>query len=761
MRWRSTVGLFAALAAACGEGNGEGRFASLQFPPPPATAAASVQLGDFAGAEACASCHAEQYDAWTGSTHGRAGGPPSAAVVIAPFDGREIRFADAVVVPRVRAGVYEFVVRQEGFDETVYRVDGVVGRGHMLGGGTQGFVTRWSDGTERFLPWDWSRGASSWFCNTGSRLDRGWVPITAEMRLADCGDWPPIRPLGTVGRFANCQECHGSQILARREPGEGYRTQHTSLQVNCESCHGPARRHVELMFAGGVTGTDIGLRSLVGLDEDASLRVCFGCHALKDVVREGYLPGEPLEAYYALKFPVLGDDPYFADGRVKVFAYQANHLASACYLQGPMDCVSCHEPHGQGYWDVARRPLSGPYDDGQCTACHASKAVDVEAHSFHPAGSEGSRCVSCHMPYLQHPEVGASVPFARADHTIPVPRPVFDADLGIEGACAGCHEERTALELERQARAWWGELKPHRPLVRGLVGELRARNLAEAAELLLQPEETDPLIQFQALARLLSGYLRPDDESLPAEVVADLTALAASPDLDVRALALASLHWTRGNDRAVRSELVAALSDAPDDAALRGRWRLALGFLGDRARDGGELAQARAAYAKALEIAPEDPGVLLALGLMHNAEGAYDAAAGAFRRSLAADPLQPLAYVNLGIALASSGDVGGARDAYAEALRLNPHEALAHYNLGNLEQRAGDYAAAASSYRRAVEAEPGLGSAHFELARTLIRLERPVEALPHARRAVEFLPDHAPSRQMLSDLERLAGGARP
>ena len=63
-----------------------------------------------------------------------------------------------------------------------------------------------------------------------------------------------------------------------------------------------------------------------------ALETCFRCHALKDVVREGYLPGEPLERYYALKFPVLGDQPYFADGRVRSFAYQANQLASACYL---------------------------------------------------------------------------------------------------------------------------------------------------------------------------------------------------------------------------------------------------------------------------------------------------------------------------------------------------------------------------------------------------------------------------------------------
>ena len=728
------------------------------FPAPVPRAVATTTLADFVGSEACASCHQDQYRAWARSTHGRAGGEPGPDVVIAPFDGGAIRFADAVVIPRIRGGIYEFVVRQDHFPEMAYRVDGVIGGGHMLGGGTQGFLTRLDDGTERFLPWDWSRAEGAWFCNTGSRLDEGWIPITRELRLAHCGDWPPLRPIGTVDRFANCQECHGSQIQTKLDPrAQAYHTDYTTLQVNCESCHGPARRHLAWAESGTPDG-DIGLESLAYLDKDASLEVCFRCHALKDVIKEGYLPGESLDRHYALKFPVLGDQPYFADGRVRTFAYQANHLASACYLQGPMDCVSCHEPHGQGYWDTNKKPLASPFDDGQCTSCHPSKLVDVEAHTFHAAGSRGSRCVSCHMPYLQHPEVGPAVRFSRSDHTIAIPRPVFDADLGIAGACAQCHRDRTPLELQGEARAWWGELRPHRPLVQGQVDELRARNVTEAAALLIHPDEVDPPIQFQALSRLLTGYLNPDDGTLPAGVVAGLAALAAGPDLDVRALALASLHWARGDDPSVRRVLVDALGHASDDEALRGRWVLALGFLGDTHRDREDLDRAMAAYRKALEIRPGDPGVLDAEGSLRNRTGEYETAVSLFRQSLQADALQPLRWVNLGIALNGTGDVAGAAEAYDRALRLNPREAVALFNMGNLRQRAGDLRGAADAYLRAVASDPGLGPAHFELARVYILLERPADALPHARRAVEFRPDHLPSRRMLQDLERALGG---
>lgn len=731
---------------------------SLDFPPPPSASATTTSRADFAGADACRACHQDQYDAWKGSTHGRAGGSAGPDVVIAAFDGSPIRFLDATVIPRIRGGVYEFVVRQDDFDEEVFTVDGVIGGAHMIGGGTQGFISRVADGTERFLPWDWSGDSGDWFCNTGSRTNQGWRPITPRMSLADCGDWPPIRPLGTVDRFANCQECHGSQITTMLDPGIGYLTEYTTLQVNCESCHGPGARHVELAEA-GFPRAEAGIESLANLDKDEALAVCFQCHALKDVLREGYLPSESLETYYALKYPMLGDQPYFADGRVRSFAYQANHLASACYLEGPMDCASCHEPHAQEYWDINRTILDDPLDDRQCTSCHQSKATDVADHTFHPEGTEASKCVSCHMPYLQHQEVGDDIPFARSDHTIAIPRPVFDAGLGLETACAQCHQDLSPLQLESQARAWWGEIKPHRPVVEGIYTEFRARNMAEAADLLLHPEETDPLAQFQAMSRLLTGYLQPNAGSLPPAVEADLLAFLENPDLDLRSLAASSLHWSVGDDPDVRGRLVELLERTQSDEALRGRWLLALGFLGDRARDADDFETSAIAYEKALELSPGDPRVLHALGQMHNRAGSFDKAIMSIRASLAVDPQQPLAWVNLGIALSGSGDQGSAREAYQEALNLNPREALAHFNLGNSLQAAQRYDEAAEAYRQAVAADRGLGRGHFELARTLIRLERYAEALPHARRAVEFMPNHVNSRQMLADLERSLGGA--
>ena len=740
-------------ASGCGEGGGEDTESPLdsvesRLGRPSTLALDHIERDDFVGAEACASCHEDQYLAWTGSTHGRAGGPADGGTLIAAFDGNPIVFRDGSVVPTESDGVYSFVVRQEGQEEVRYVVDGLIGGGHLLGGGTQGFVSRRPDGTVRFLAYDYSRHADAWFCNTGSRTDEGWVIIRPDMAMAECGDFPPVRVVGTYPRFANCQSCHGSQIEATLEPGVGVDTEWESLSVNCETCHGPGRAHLE--WAAAPDGrSDIGLESRVVDGVDQSLEVCFQCHALKDVVAEGYLSGMPLEEYYALKLPILGDEPYVADGRVATFAYQGTHLSSSCYLDGSMTCVSCHEPHGQGYWDINRAPLASELDDGQCTSCHASKAVDPEAHAGHPASAEVT-CVACHMPYLQHPEVGDEVPFARSDHTIPIPRPGHDQRMGLVSACRTCHQDRSEVSLQASVEEIWGLLKPHDPIVSGLLAVTPAMGAEQAGRLLLQPEMNRPMAQFQAMARFLTDWTRPD-QAVPPAVNARLVSLAASEDVDVRSLALAVLHWT-GDGLAVERIAEAV-------PTVRQRWAMILSYLGDEGGARGDAGAAEAGYRKALEVLPGDPRVLRSLGLLYNQTGDFGRAIDSFTRALEADPDQPLTYVNLGVAFAGSGDGAGALRSYQSALQLDPNEPLAHFNIGNVHLRSGAWNQAVQAYGQALTYEPGLGLGHFNRAVALIRLERYQEALTHARRAREFLPDDDRPGQMVADLERVLGGS--
>jgi tetratricopeptide (TPR) repeat protein len=713
----------------------------------------------FVGAERCASCHAPEFAAWRASTHGRAGGAPSAVMVLAPFVGASIEFADARVTARVRGGSYEFVVVQSGEPEQVFRVDGVVGGGHIYGGGTQGFVTR-IDGTLRLLPFEWSRQERGWFCNA-SRSGGGFAPITRSTRLADCGDWPPDRVLGDLPRLENCQSCHASQAVVTLDTARhGYVTSVTSLAINCESCHGPAQRHVELAERGSLgASSDIGLVSLATADKDGSLTVCWQCHAVKSQTRPGFVSGRTLADHYSLRFATLGDRPLHPDGRTRTFAYQEGHLYSACYFAGGMTCASCHDPHSQQYRSITREPLVGRFNNGQCLACHASKA-DVPTHTFHRATSAGSNCTACHMPLRQQPETrgetgGRVVPYERSDHTISIPRPSLDSTLGFTSACAACHQGKSVADLEREIRAWWGET---RPVAAPIAAQLRWTPAVAATDAARQLLDSGVNVQaaFAGLSRYLETYVAPD-RALDAESRRRLRLLAAQPDVDIRAAALASLHLAEGADRGRRRELARALRDAGDsDAALRERWVLALGFKADGYAANGSLADALVAYRRALEIQPRDPRLYLNYA---NALRANDlpAALTAYRTGIALDGTVPLLWVNYGIALGAAGDTVSAIEAFTRAATLDAGEALAWYNLANIVYMRRDFERAAALYTRALAADQALAPANFQLARIALMRRDDATALRYLRRGLAFDASDATGRELAGDLARRLG----
>ncbi len=731
------------------------------LPTPGPVAARTVLQAEFVGSERCASCHAPQYTAWQRSTHAAAGGTPSEARVIARFSGPPIRFSDAVVTPARSGNALTFTVRQLGRPDQVFRVDGVVGGGHMLGGGTQGFVSRYADGTVRFLPFDFIAKENSWFCNTNSRANRGWVPITPDLSLADCGDWPPARVLGDELRFANCQSCHGSQIaVALDSTAHKYVSTYSSLGINCESCHGPAKRHIELVTTGeGARTGDIGMAAFATLNQDHSLGVCWQCHALKDQLAPGYTSGGDLLSHYSTLLPILGDAPFYADGRIKTFAYQQGHLYSECYRSGSMTCTACHDPHSQTYRDVAGAPLPGRFDDRQCTSCHASKAIEAPSHTHHVATSPGSRCVSCHMPYLQEPEIGTALRYARSDHTIPIPRPAFDSTLGVVSACKGCHQDRATAALEQQTTAWYGALKPHPRAVSALVRATTVSGERDAAELLLVPDEKHAPALVAGLAHFAERFLEPDMTTLSGVARQRLETLGAHPDIDVRAVALASLHYASGNVPAVRRVLAERLTRAgADEWKLRRRWSVVLGFFADqlRARGGGNSSAAVGVYRKAREVDPTSARMLLNLGLAQNESGDPAGAVLSFRESLTRDPLQPLAHINMGIALEAQNDLDGAATAYRAALKLNERDPLAHFNLGNVFVKGDDLEQALRAYRRAAELDPSIATAHFMVARLLAQSGQMADALKSVEHGLEFDRANAEAIALRDQLRRAA-----
>jgi len=729
--------------------------------PRTATPAATTPQDAFIGSDRCAECHGAEVAAWRGSTHARAGGPPGQVRLVAPFDGTPMRFSDAQVIPSSSGGRYTFTVRQAGAADRVFTVDGVVGGGHMEGGGTQGFLSRYPDGTLRFLPFDFSRHGTTWFCNTIARGNRGWVPVTTGLSITECVDWPPTRAMGDEPRFSNCQSCHGSQVrVALDTMARAYRTDIRSLSINCEACHGPGAPHLaKLRDPAAVAAGDVGMAALATLDKDGSLGTCWQCHALKDQVQPGFVSGMTLAAYYSIRLPQLGDEAHFPDGRVRTFAYQEGHLYSDCYRNGGMTCTSCHDPHSQEYRDVTGTPLPGRFDDHQCTSCHVSKADPASTHTRHAPDSPGSRCTSCHMPYLQEPELGTAIPYKRSDHSIPIPRPAADAALGIESACKGCHGDRSEADLDATVREWYGELKPLPAAVSALQQAQRLDQRVAAARLVLDPEERHTQALFAGMAWFVERHITRDMVDLERDVIARLEALARHPDDDVAALALATLHVARGTEPRTRRFLIQQLDSLGNrEAAVRGRWSLVLGYLADRARGSSDPLAAVDLYRRAREVDPASTRIPVNLALALVDAGNVSAAVDAYRESLNRDPAQPLTLVNLGIAESKRNDPAAAAAAYRRAIALNPREPLAYFNLAALFARAALPDSAIAYFHRAAELDPSLAIARFYASGLYLEQGDPVSALRDIEAGLRIDPRATDAIRMRDQLRRQLGG---
>src|SRR5258708_4673837 len=116
----------------------------------------------------------------------------------------------------------------------------------------------------------------------------------------------------------------------------------------------------------------------------------------------GFHPGDDLESKATLlqsaKIPASRRKGYFwGDGMIRVSGREYNGLVeSPCFQKGEMSCLSCHSMHESSPTNQLAR---GMESNLACLQCHKSFEKNVPEHTHHTAGSSGSLCYNCHMPY--------------------------------------------------------------------------------------------------------------------------------------------------------------------------------------------------------------------------------------------------------------------------------------------------------------------------------------------------------------------------
>jgi predicted CXXCH cytochrome family protein len=589
--------------------------------------------------------------------------------------------------------------------------------------------------------------------------DASWDPVKQEWFSMFGGDqrrpheWGHWTQRG-MNWNSQCAYCHFTGYHKNYDDAtDGYRTSWVEEGVGCAQCHGPSRdNHVP-----GECTIDPQRK----FTPKQWMHSCATCHARREEFDEKFLIGDEFFDHYNLALP---SQPglYHPDGQQIDEDYNFTSLLLSRMGHKGLSCIDCHDAH-------AATPKGGRpavESNALCQQCHAggmrgAVVIDPVAHSFHKAGTAGSRCVDCHMPKTVYM---ARDP--RSDHRFPSPDPLLTKELGIPNACNDCHANKGLDWQIEWTEKWYGERVRPRERERTRALAAAHRNQADALPKLLAAYDLEDNAAWQAtLLRLMqpwtgdSGVLeRANRGSTHAEPITRAAAamlLGGWPQTTeawtrltrdpVRAVRLEA-GWAGVRRLAATDPLVADLtavathqSDQPG-----GRMRLAqlAGLRGDEAAAEGHIRKA-AAWDLGSYVALRDLAVLQAEN--GRTRDSLEALAEAAKRAPAAPEIPYLTA----LAYSEVGDLQSAEAKLREAIRLDPRYSRAYYNLGLLLVQQKRMEAAVISLRNAMDTDPGDPAPPYALATVYLQLDQRAAAETALRESLRRNPSYQPALDLL------------
>lgn len=303
----------------------------------------------YAGSAACQACHPTEFAHYSASPH-------SHTVHMIP-PGQELpEFGSTQTVMDERSGVVYSVRKSGGKNEVVASAEGeseAATAQWIFGSGTHAQTYLAQDGNDfQQLRITYYPAVRTWNFTPGSALG-------APFHQALGDDY-------SAGQAAACFGCHSTVLTGSRKALD---LEHSHLNVGCESCHGPCRRHIESVNAGGAGGTQ-GTQDAIVMPPTYSgpqiMQLCGSCHRVPVDVKDQNAMGESL----------LPRFPGVALPRSRCF------IASA----GKLSCVTCHDPHRS----TRQQQLTS--FERKCLDCHSAP------HGTTCPRGMKSGCVNCHMP---------------------------------------------------------------------------------------------------------------------------------------------------------------------------------------------------------------------------------------------------------------------------------------------------------------------------------------------------------------------------
>lgn len=335
--------------------------------------------------------------------------------------------------------------------------------------------------------------------------EQRWIPRRAAVLHP-----PSDPPFSETGHWnSTCIACHATHGKPQFDTPFGSAPLQTQVVdttvaefgIACEMCHGPGAGHVATNRAPQrrywlhLTGqADPSTVHPTRLKSRMSSQVCGQCHGVWEFydgpgerqANSSGLPFRPGDELAKTRFvaqptrngdsPVmralLADDAgfvrdsFWSDGMVKVSGREYNGLIESPCFKNAVDerrtlsCFSCHTMH-KTHEDA--RPVREWADDqlgarmdgnGACVQCHEPLGAQLTAHTKHAAGSSGSTCYNCHMPYTSFGLLKTI-----RSHQISSPSVKESIETGRPNACNLCHLDRTLAWTSDYLERWYGTPK--------------------------------------------------------------------------------------------------------------------------------------------------------------------------------------------------------------------------------------------------------------------------------------------------------------
>jgi tetratricopeptide (TPR) repeat protein len=673
--------------------------------------AAEVQTTTYAGSRSCRECHQRFYDLWSGSMHGLA---------MQPYTAELAREKLAAAAHPVRIGTQRYradlvtgdVMEMGPAGEKRYPIAYALGGKNVFY-----FLTPMNKGRLQTLPIAYDIRTREWFDTALSGLRHFPGQQGAETPVG-WQEWP-------YTFNTSCYGCHVSQLATNYDlKTDTYATSWKEPGINCETCHGGSEAHNDAMrqFPKGVTPpdtTDYKILRTKTFSPAQHNDACTSCHSKAMPLTAGYKTPEPFFDHFDLV--ALEDRDYYPDGRDLGENYtQTSWLMSPCVKGGKLHCITCHTSSG-------RYRFKKEKFNNACLPCHEERVRNVAAHSRHPAESEASRCIACHMPTTQFARM------QRTDHSMRPPTPATTIAYQSPNACNGCHADRDALWADRHVRSW-RQRDYQAPILKraALIDAARKQDWTKLPDMLayINDSKSDELFTA-SLIRLIPPTLNP-------KIRESLLAAATGPSPLVRGAAIQALGLLPS------VESLQALVVATGDEFRVVRVRAAAGIaafpkLTVPPAYQAQLKKANDEYLASITARPDQWTSHYNMGNYLLGRGELQSAVASYQTALKLDPHATMAMVNTSIAHARMGENDKAEKALQMALKQAPDSAVANFNMGLLKAGKNELNAAETYLKNALTADPQMAQAAYNLC-IITAKDRIGEAVTWCRKASDLRP---------------------